>query len=296
MRPAPLVALLTLLLGCPEQQPEPEPEPTPEPTPDPGPDCADRLGLAEECPALDCAEVLEGDTTAEDGDYWIDAGSLDEVMVVSCDMSTDDGGWIQLAVLDSEGVTVATRSDDNPWNKCADDGTLHFLAAPDEDEVTPDFSGSAFFEAEPSYGHPDGGDPYTARQLSALRAHVGELHTSGRMVAMVGDDDGGDVQGGGGGGLEVYALTADGDWFLLTPGSGGDCGGADGWPSSGSQSSWYLWSTDAAISQVDGDVGDPEPELGGLPAGAVLPVAVELGVFTGGGVAWGYSVPVIRVR
>ena len=285
--------LLGALAACPE--PEPEPEPTPEPTPDPGPSCAGNVGLGEECPAVDCNDVLLEHPEATDGNYWIGGTSLDEALLVSCDMTTDGGGWVRLATLESDGVAVATRSDDNPWDKCADDATFHFLHAADEDEVVPDFYGSAFFEATPTFGHPDSGELYTERQVDALRSFVTELHGSGRMVAMVGDDDSGDAEGGGGG-QEVYALTADGDWFLLTPGSGGDCGGGDDWPAAGSRSSFYLWSTDPSNSQTDGDVGDPEPELGALPAGAILPVAVELGVFSGGGVAWGYNVPMIRVR
>ena len=45
------------------------------------------LGTHSLCPAEDCAEILDGDSSAADGDYYLDAGTY------YCDMTTDGGGW-----------------------------------------------------------------------------------------------------------------------------------------------------------------------------------------------------------
>jgi hypothetical protein len=131
-----------------------------------------------------------------------------------------------------------------------------------------------------------------------MRGFVSELHPGVRMVVTVGDDDRGDWQDGGGGGLEVYAVQRDGPWFLLTPGSGEDCGGGEGeWPIAGSDSSHYLWASNPDFSTTQGDVGEePLPPLGGVPPEAVMPAVLQAAIFSGGGVSWGYNTDVFRVR
>jgi hypothetical protein len=237
------------------------------------------------CPALDCAAV-EGVDAA-----WIDAGG-DVAFRVDC-----DGPWVVLALDSSDGLLVASNSAANGWDKCDDDGAA-FWPWVDEGDVVPDSAPEASHTLlhDAAYVGPGEGGRIEGGPLRALSAHVQELHPDDRLVAVVADDDGGDWQGGGGSGLEAYAVGADGTWFLLSPGSGGDCGGGPGsWPRPGSESGFYLWSSDAWASEALGDTGLSEP-LGALPAGATLPVRFVLAVHTGGGVAVGWTGPTFRVR
>ncbi len=50
------------------------------------------LGSDPSCPAVDCAQVLLGAPGSTTGSYWIDPGGNGATQV-SCDMSTDGGGW-----------------------------------------------------------------------------------------------------------------------------------------------------------------------------------------------------------
>ncbi len=300
--PIPGLALLLLLTACPTGGPldDDDDTATPEPTPDPGPDCTDRHGLDAECAVPSCADLLVLAPDLDDGDYWVDGGNPTEpAFVVACDMTDDGGGWIRLALDDADGVLVVSRAEDNPWLKCADDAAFNFVHIGHEDDVVEDvvLEASALVAFDVGYAHPDSGEPYLPSQIEALRPVLGELHPGARMVAVAGDDDGGDWQDGGGSGLEVYVEGSGGDWFLLTPGRGGDCGGQPGdWPADGSVSAHYLWASDPDSSATMGDVGEDPFEMGGVPATHVLPVSVQAAVFTGGGVAWGYNADVFRVR
>ncbi|MCP4873359.1 MAG: hypothetical protein GY898_32105 [Proteobacteria bacterium] len=294
-----LLAAVAVLSACPTE-PADDDDATDEPTTDPGPDCTDRLGLDAECPAASCAALVEAVPGIADGDYWIDAGSLTEPpFVVACDNSSDGGGWIRLSMDDSDGILAVSREIDNPWTKCDDDAAFNYAHVASEDDVFEDhILDENDLRAIPiGYIHPDTGAAYDDSQMAALRALVGELHPGVRMLATVGDDDGGDWQDGGGGGLEVYATQADGTWFLLTPGTGGDCGGGvDEWPTPDSTSSHYLWASNPDFSVTMGDVGEDPVELGGLPADAVIPAVVQAAIYTGGGISWGYNTDVFRVR
>jgi len=114
------------------------------------------------------------------------------------------------------------------------------------------------------------------------------------MVATIGDNDGGNWQESGGGGHEVYVASSQGDWLLLTPGRGGDCGGGT-WPSSGSETGFYLWASDDDDSAIAGDT-DLDAANWALSPSHILPSAVELIVFTGGGVSFGYETQTFAVR
>ena len=63
--------------------------------------------------------------------------------------------------------------------------------------------------------------------VEALRPVLSDLHPATRMVATTADDDNASWQDGAGGGMEVYIVTGDGDWIVLTPGTNGECGGGD---------------------------------------------------------------------
>ncbi len=257
----------------------------------------DVTGSSASCPAASCAALLEADPGADDGDYWIDGGVADEGFVVACDMTDAGGGWIRLSLDDEDRVLVASNGSDNPWHKCDDDAAAFYLFAGEHDLAEDWAPGHSYLaEVELGYVHPDSGLAYTAAQLWAMRAAVTELHPVTRMVATIGDNDGGDWQSGSGGGLEVYVVGAEGDWHLLTPGAGGECGGGDDWPTEGSQTGSYLWSSDPDGSVAFGDTGLEDAALGALDPAAVLPVYAELAVFTGGGVPVGGGIEVFLVR
>ena len=68
------------------------------------------LGSDEDCPAEDCAEILATLTSAADGSYWIDASAL-SAFEVTCDMTTDGGGWTVVAESTSFAYQVWSESD-----------------------------------------------------------------------------------------------------------------------------------------------------------------------------------------
>ncbi|MEM7153458.1 MAG: fibrinogen-like YCDxxxxGGGW domain-containing protein [Myxococcota bacterium] len=246
-----------------------------------------------------CRELLEHDPSALDGVFMIDPdgpGGVDP-MGVSCDMSTDGGGWIRLSLQNSDGVVVAQDSAGNPWDKCADDGAGYF-AWIDEGTISADISpgGSLDEEVALSYQNPADGTIYSTVQVEALRSVVSELSPSTRMVAMTADDDNNDWHTDMMGGHEVYVRGPSGDLTLLSPGTNGECGGADDWPAAGSMSAFYLWSHAADSSVVAGTTGLTDADLTGLPPAVVLPTSVRLVVQTGGGVAFGWEQQVFLVR
>ncbi len=255
---------------------------------------AAQAGGTADCPAVDCADVLSRHADASDGRYWIDAGGQ-RAFQVSCDMSSEGGGWIRLQIDDNDGVLVASNSIGNPWLKC-DDDAASFYQGRTEDDLPEDLvaDGNFAHEATLRYRDPETGEVLSSDVTQALRSHVTELHPESRMVATIGDNDGGNWQDGGGGGLEVYIAAADGHWRLLTPGNGGDCGGGS-WPSSGSETGFYLWSSAAEHSDIAGDTGLSSSDWA-LTADEILPVSVHLMVFTGGGVSFGYEQQTFSVR
>lgn len=249
------------------------------------------------CPVTGCAALHEASPDLPDGTYWVDAGTFIAPFQVDCDMSTDGGGWTELALI-GDGVLVGSSGPTNPWHKCADDATEPWSWLPDEPDVTEDYPGGRFDEVRP-WVRPSDGYRYSRDEVEALAVQMRELHGDTRLVASSNDDDGGTWQDGSGGGLEVYALAADGSWFLLTPGRGGECGGASGWPTADTLGMQYHWSQDASASWWQGtqhEEADPDLVLGALPPELAMPKGFVLATFTGGGVAVGYDRRVIRVR
>lgn len=290
-RPA-LLVLGALLAACPSgDDPAPEPEPTP--APEPG-ICDDVLaGDSVDCPAISCATVLSDRGDAQDGDYWLDGGLGYERALATCDMA--GGGWLLVTLDDEDGILVAESSAGNPWHKCDDDSAAGYQHVASEEGVVADWSdGNTQWMADLRYTRPDGGEPYTARQLEALRAPLSELDPGTRLVATTADDDSGDWQEGTGGGHEVYIVRGDGDWTLLTPGTNGDCGGGT-WPSAGSEGAIYLWATDDSDTEFWGDVGDVV-RPGRLRPEDLLPPTAVLVVSTGGGVSFGFEERIARLR
>jgi hypothetical protein len=253
----------------------------------------DALGSNSACAALDCAQLLETRPEAVDGTYWIHAGDPSRSFEVACDMTTDGGGWVHLALDDADGVIVGSRSEDNPWHKCDDDAASFYVDLT-ESEIESDYFANGLIEVPLAYSHPATGELIDPLGIAALGRRVSELHPSSRMVATIGDNDGADWPGGSNGGLEVYIVTATGDWLLLTPGAGGNCGGGT-WPSAGSETGFYLWGSSSQDAELAGDTGLEDADWA-LEEGQVLPVAVQLAVFTGGGVSFGFEGRSFRVR
>ncbi|MFK7930126.1 MAG: MopE-related protein [Myxococcota bacterium] len=258
---------------------------------------AAELGDDPACAAATCATLHTARPDLGDGTYWVDGDTLVPAFQVDCDMGSDGGGWLQLSLV-GDAVLVGSSSPTNAWYKCADDATEPWPWLPDEPQVPEDY-GSGRADVRAPWLRPSDGYVYSRDEVEALGGSVTELHPDIKLVASTNDDDGGTWQDGGGGGLEVYALAADGAWFLLTPGTGGECGGATGWPTADTVGMQYHWSSDATQSWWQGtqsDEADPDLELGALPSDVALPVGFVLATFTGGGVAVGYDRQVIRVR
>ena len=80
------------------------------------------------CRAPDCATLLANDNTLGDGLYTIDPDGAggEAPFEVLCNMSTDGGGWIELALDDDDNLIMGQNDANNPWLKCADDSAKHF--------------------------------------------------------------------------------------------------------------------------------------------------------------------------
>lgn len=246
------------------------------------------------CFAQSCRDLLQNDPSLGSGLYFIDPDGAEgePPFEVSCNMSSDGGGWIELSLDQSQNLLMAQNSATNPWHKCADDASLHFGWI-SQGAVTADFEGNGEHIVALSYVNPVSEMIYTVEQLTALRALVTELSTTTRMVAVTGDDDNGDWQTTMMSGHEVYIKGASMSWVLLTPGEDGDCGGGSNWPLAGSNSAFYLWHTTAAGSDAQGSTVN---SLAGLGIGDILPLEARLVVASGGGVAFGWEKRVFLVR
>jgi hypothetical protein len=235
--------------------------------------------------------LLQNDPALVDGVYTIDPDGPggEAPFEVTCNMTTDGGGWIALGLANSDSLYMAENAASNGFDKCADDSAKHFDWIT-ESAVTPDFSGSSVYDISLDYLNPSDMTAYTGGQMVALRAIIGELSSTTRMVAVVADDDNGDWQTSMTSGHEVYIMGLSMAWTLLSPGESGNCTTTAG------NAGYYLWHNTAAASQVTGSTGLTNNDLGGLGIGDLLPLQVRLVVATGGGVAFGFEKEAILVR
>jgi len=261
-------------------------------------DCTEPpLGSSSFRPGSSCLHIHEIRPNAPTGTYWIDPDGEEAVepFQVTCDMASHGGGWLRLRLADSQQLVVAEWGRSNPWYKCGGDEAVHYDWL-SEGQVQPDSAPDDHHQyiTELDYLNLAADQNFTALQMAAIRSQVTELAPSTRIVATTADDDGHDWQANQDHGHEAYIETADGDWFLLTPGTNGECGGSSGWGQS--DSARYRWHTDAANSAPSGNTGIGADSMGALPASAILPTRARLEIWTGGGVSFGYERQNILVR
>jgi hypothetical protein len=262
-------------------------------------DCSDET--PDECILASCKAYKAQKPGAVSGEFTIDPdgdGGV-EPFAVACDMETGEGGWTRLQATNSQQVVVGSQDPTNPWNKCADDGAKYFDWLANENSVNADYAPVAEYTQDVplSYANPISGQTLANEQVNALRAQVTELSDSTRMVAVTADDDSVDYHQTQSSGHEVYIQGTDNQWFLLTVGTNGECGGgAPSWPTGGSQSAFYLWSSSADTSIQSGTTGVSNGALGGLGVEQLIPRQVRLDVHTGGGVAFGWQKQDFLVR
>ena len=81
---------------------------------------SDLIGQVADLPGDSCKDIMDRGSSIGDGDYWIKPGSGDAFQV-RCDMTTNDGGWIELTPSNGPhgtGLWMISHSSSNNSGKC----------------------------------------------------------------------------------------------------------------------------------------------------------------------------------
>jgi hypothetical protein len=165
--------------------------------------------------AKSCAHILAAHPDASTGQYWIAPDSTIEPFQALCDMTTDGGGWLVLALNGSStGVVAMQTSEYDTWTKCDDDAAAAYglseAYASDVDQV------ASAATARLYYANPETAEVYSALQMETIRSSAKELNGNTRTVVTTTGDSNVSVTVHGAGGVEEVVA--------LAPGSGDMCG------------------------------------------------------------------------
>lgn len=269
-------------------------------------DLNDTLSPLNGC-ALDCYELMENGVTTS-GSYLIDPDGIDmgnTPFEVYCDMDTDGGGWIKLA--------LSSAGSDNVYRTIPDTSNTGIVRSGDQARYfnhisTDGFSGSEFDhnassvypnydEQDISYENPANGLDFSADELTSIRAIVSELSQETLMVAGAVDDScnySSSLQPTDGLGHEVYISNGSGtDFINLTYGT----------QPNDEEDGYYLYHTDPSLTSTDNVTlicGGTETTV--LESEYLIPAKIQIGWFAdvngqwGGAAYWGWEWDYFLVR
>ena len=92
-----------------------------------GSDLCVRDGSIQQSPGQSCLAILASVPSSPDGIYWIDPnlGSTDDAFQVQCDMTSDGGGWTELAAFGSGAATIGPSTYANGFGSLGDTDYTH---------------------------------------------------------------------------------------------------------------------------------------------------------------------------
>jgi hypothetical protein len=257
--------------------------------------------------ALDCYELMEHGVSTS-GSYLIDPDGIgigDTPFEVYCDMDTDGGGWIKLA--------LSSAGSDFVYRTIPDSSNTGIVRGGDQaryfNHITADgFTGSEFNhnassiypnydEQDITYENPASGLDFTADELTSIRSIVTELSQETRMVAGAVDDScnySSILQPTDGLGHEIYISNGSGSDFInLTYGT----------QPNDEEDGYYLYHTDPSLSTTDNVTlicGGTETTH--LESEYLIPAKIQIGWFAdingqwGGAAYWGWEWDYFLVR
>ena len=99
------------------------------------------LGSSPARAAVSCQAIKTARPQAATGTYWINPDGEGGVapFQVSCDMSTEGGGWLRMRLNNSNQLVAAEWGRSNPFYKCADDEARMYDWV-NQTQITPDSS------------------------------------------------------------------------------------------------------------------------------------------------------------
>ena len=208
-----------------------------------------------------CATILNTGGSNGTGIYTINPGSV-EPFNVTCDMSTDGGGWIKLELNDTtssysngDGVIAAQY--------CGDLSTTHYT--PFYNHISSQIpmdeqnEGGLGIKYDIEYINPATGEPFNQSQLNAIRSQITTMSNQTKQTAITADDDCyADNR-------RVLLYDNNGTSYDLTPGTGTDK--LDSYAG-------YYWHTQENQTETFGEFwGTLTPNK--LPQGLIIPEKIE---------------------